>query len=225
MTFKFAVAALRRRLKLIVIIALVVTGLCVTVGALWPKTYTSTAQILLGLDLAESHIDPQSGNQYLRDRVATYASLVSADEVITPVAEEVGLTPDALRRRVSVSIVPDTVVLKVSVQGDTPQQAVELTNSVAHRYESQVSSLNVATGGPKMLPTQLASPQPAPNPDQLHGILLVAVSAFAGVAIAVLVALLLALIDASEQRQKPEAQSSADSDDSADLGDRADSTT
>ena len=203
MTLKFAIAALRRRLVLIVIIAIAITGIGVTAGTLWPKTYTSTAQILLGLDL--EGIDPTSGNQYLKDRVSTYAALVSADEVITPVANEVGLTPDALRRRVSVSIVPDTVVLKVSVRGGTPEEAVDLTNSVAHRYESQVSSLNVATGGPKMLPTQLSSPQPASSPDQLHGALLVAVSAFAGLVIAILVALLLALSEAAKQQRLADA--------------------
>lgn len=217
MTLKFALAALRRRLVLIVIIAVVVTGAGVALGALWPKTYTSTAQILLGLDLEGSRIDPQSGNQYLSDRVSTYAALVEADEVITPVAQEVGLTPDALRRRVSVSIVPDTVVLQVSVRGGTTEEAVKLANSVARRYESQVSSLNVATGGPKMLPTQLSSPQPASAPDQLHGVLLVAVSAFAGVVIALIAALLLALNEATQQRKttdEPETDSPVDADQS-----------
>jgi len=199
-TLSFAIESLRRRIVLILITALVVTGAGVALGMAWPKTYTSSAQILLGLDLAGSDIDPQSGNQYLNDRVATYSALVSADEVIAPVAEAAGLTPEELRQRVSVSIVPDTVVLEVSVSGSTPQEAVDLANAVSRRYESQVSSLNVQTGGPKMLPTQLASPQPASSPDQLHGSLLVAVSAIAGLIIGVLLALLLGLREAARAK-------------------------
>ena len=164
MTLSFALEALRRRILLILITTLVVAGVGIGLGALWPKTYTSTAQILLGLDLQGSDIDLQSGNQYLRDRVSTYAALVNADEVVAPVAAQFGLNEESLRSRISVSIVPDTVVLDISVSGSSPEQAVELTNAVSRRYESQVSSLNVATGGPKILPAQLASPQPATAP-------------------------------------------------------------
>lgn len=202
MTLSFAIEALRRRIALILIITLVVTGAGIALGAVWPKTYTSSAQILLGLDLDGSDIDPQSGNQYLKDRVATYAALVSADEIIAPVAEQTGVSPEALRNRIGVSIVPDTVVLEVSVTGTSPQQAVELTEAVSKRYASQVSSLNVETGGPKILPAELASPQLPDAPDQLHGSLLVAVSAFVGLVLGVLVALLLGLREAWRDRPR-----------------------
>lgn len=205
MRLSFALEALRRHIIAILVTTLVVTGAGVVLGAVWPKTYTSTAQILLGLDLEGSGIDPQSGNQYLRDRVSTFAALVNADEVVGPVAGQFDVSEDVLRGRIGVSIVPDTVVLDISVTGSSPENAVALTNAVARQYENQVSNLNVVTGGPKILPAQLASPQPPTDPDQLHGPLLVVVSLVAGLAAGVLLALLLGLRDAARERRRPAA--------------------
>ena len=196
MTLGFTIQAMRRRIVLILITVLVVTCAGFALGAAWPKTYTSQAQILLGLDIDGSDIDPQTANLYLKDRVATYAELVTADEVITSVADSAGLRPEALRERVVVTIVPETVVLEVSVTGGTTEEAVELTQAVSSRFRTQVSALNVKTGGPKILPAQLSRPQPATAPDQLHGPMLVGVSALVGLVIGVLLALVLALVEA-----------------------------
>ena len=202
MTLGFAIQAMRRRIVLILITVLVVTCAGFALGAAWPKTYTSHAQILLGLDIDGSDIDPQTANLYLKDRVATYAELVTADEVITSVADSAGLRPEALRERVVVTIVPETVVLEVSVSGGTPEEAVELTQAVSSRFRTQVSALNVKTGGPKILPAQLSRPQPATAPDQLHGPMLVGVSALVGLVIGVLLALVLALVEANRAAQR-----------------------
>lgn len=202
MTLAFVMGALRRRIVLILITILVVTGTGVAIGTLWPKTYTSTAEILLGLDSKESKLDPQAGNQYLKDRVATYAALVNADEVIAPVATAAEIRPEVLRGRIVVTIVPETVVLQVAVSGSSPQEAVELTEAVSSRFRTQVSSLNVQTGGPKILPAQLSSPQLTAVPDQLHGPLLVAVSALVGLLLAVLLVVLLALGQLSRESRR-----------------------
>ena len=206
MTFGFAIRALRRRIVLILITVLVVASAGFALGSALPKTYTSDAEILMGLDIKGSTIDPQTANLYLKDRMATYAELVTADEVITPVASAADISPEALREQVVVAIVPETVVLEVSVSGDTPEQAVELTQAVSSRLRTQVSSLNVQTGGPKILPAQLSSPQAATVPDQLHGRMLVGVSALAGLVVGVLLALLLALIEANRVPLQPSKQ-------------------
>ena len=193
MTLSFLIQALRRHLLLGLITVVAVTGIGITIGAAWPKTYTSHAGILLGLDLKGSRIDPQTANLYLKDRVATYAELVTSDGVITPVAEAAQLAPEDLRQRIVVVIVPETVVLEVSVTGSTPAQAVELTRAVTRNFNTQVSSYNVRTGGPEVLPAQIFTPQPAQDPDQLHGALLVGIAALVGVLMGILLPLVVAL--------------------------------
>lgn len=206
MTFAFAWRALRRHLVLILVTAVVIAGAGVALGTYWPKTYSSKAQILLGIDIAGANTDPQTANLYLKDRAMTYAQLVIADEVINPVAAELGTDAVSVRERVVGSIVPETVVLGVSASGSTPEEAVALTQAVTTSFMTQVSSLNVQTGGPAILPAQLASPQPATVPDQLHGKLLVAVSAFAGLLVGVLLALVVGLVEAGRAARREEKQ-------------------
>lgn len=197
MTFVFAMRALRRHIVLILVTVCVVTGAGIAIGYFAPKTYTSHAQILLGMDIAGSTIDPQTANLYLKDRALTYAQLVVADEVIAPVAAATGISAEMLRESVVGSIVPETVVLGVSATGSTPEEAVALTQALSASFQTQVSSLNVRTGGPAILPAQLSSPQPAVAPDQLHGKMLIAISALAGLVIGALLAVVFGLVEAS----------------------------
>jgi capsular polysaccharide biosynthesis protein len=201
-TFAFALRALRRHIILILVTAVVVSGAVFALGTNWPKTYTSKAQILLGLNIAGSTIDAQTANLYLKDRAMTYAQLVTADEVINPVAAASGTSADLLRERVVGSIVPETVVLGVSVTGSTPEEAVALTQAVTSSFMTQVSSLNVLTGGPTILPAQLSSPQPSAVPDQLHGKMLIAVSVLAGLVIAALLAMVFGVIEAGRAARR-----------------------
>ena len=204
MTLPFFFEALRRRIALILIVVMIATAAGLMVGATWPKTYTSSAQILLGLEV-DDDIDAQSGNLYLKERVATYAQTVKADEIVEPVATAASISPDVLRRHISVSIVPETVVLEISVSADTPEQAVQLTNAVSRRFQSQVSALNVETGGPRLVAAQFSSPQPAVEPDQLHGALLVGVSILVGLILGILLALMLAAMEALRRASQVDA--------------------
>jgi succinoglycan biosynthesis transport protein ExoP len=201
-TLAFLIQALRRHLLIGLITLVAVTLGGIAVGSLWPKTYTSNAGILLGLELKAKSMDPQTANLYLKDRVATYAELMTSDEVITPVADKSKLTPEDLRRRVVVVIVPETVVLEVSVTGSTPQQAVELTRAVTENFSRQVSTYNVRTGGPAILPAQIFSPRPATEPDQLHGVMLVAVAGVVGLVLGILLPLLMSLAAASRSNSR-----------------------
>ena len=204
MTLAFAIRALRQHIVLVLITVVVVTGAGIALGSFLPKTYGSNAQILLGLDIRGTTIDPQTANLYLKDRAMTYAQLVTADEVITPVANAADIDPEVLRGRVVAAIVPETVVLDLRVTGSSPEEAVALTQALSERFRVQVSALNVQTGGPRMLPAQLSAPQPAAAPDQLHGKTLAAVSALVGVIVAVLLALLVAVIKRNRAASRPQ---------------------
>jgi succinoglycan biosynthesis transport protein ExoP len=172
----------------------VVTGAGIELGSYLPKTYSSHTQILLGLYPKGTTKDPQTANLYLKERAMTYAQLATADDVIMPVAAAADIDPEVLRERVEAAVVPETVVLDLRVKGSSPEEAVALTQALSERFMAKVSVLNVQTGGPAMRPAQISAPQRAAAPDQLHGKTLAAVSALAGVIVAVLLALLIAVI-------------------------------
>ena len=204
MTLAFAMLALRRHIVLVLTTVVVVTGAGIALGSFLPKTYGSNAQILLGLDLKGATIDPLNANLYLKEGAMTYAQLVTADDVITPVAAAAAIDPEELRGRVEAAIVPETVVLDLRVTGSSPEEAVALTQALSDRFRVQVSALNVQTGGPVILPAQLSAPRPAAAPDQLHGKTLAAVSALVGVIVAVLLALLVAVIKRNRAASRPQ---------------------
>jgi capsular polysaccharide biosynthesis protein len=182
----------------------VITGAGIGLGSLLPKTYNSNAQILLGLKPKGATIDPYWANLYLKERAMTYAQMVTADDVITPVATAAALDPDVLRGRVVAAVVPETMVLNLQVTGSSPEEAVALTQALSGRFRVQVSALNVQTGGPAMLTAQLSAPQPAAAPNQLHGKTLAAVSGLVGVIVAVLLALLVAVIQRNRAVSRPQ---------------------
>lgn len=194
MTLAFLVRAVRRHLPLFLVSLVLLTASGIGVGSLAPKTYTSHADMLLGLELRGSGMDPQTANTYLKDRVATYAELVTSDEVVKPVASGAGLAPERLAGRVNVAVPPDTVVLDVSVSGSSRGQAVDLTQAVVDNFTREVSAFNVRTGGPRVLTAQLSSPQPAVDPDQLHGGVLAAVSGLVAVALSLVLVVVVALV-------------------------------
>lgn len=194
MTLGFAMRALGRYIVLVIITVAVVTGAGIKLGSYLPKTYSSHTQILLGLYPKGATKDPQTANLYLKERAMTYAQLATADDVIMPVAAAADIDPEVLHERVEAAVVPETVVLDLRVKGSSPEEAVALTQALSERFMAKVSVLNVQTGGPAMQPAQISAPQRAAAPDQLHGKTLAAVSALAGVIVAVLLALLIAVI-------------------------------
>lgn len=202
MSFAFAMRALRRHIVLIVITTALIAGAGIALGQVVPKTYSSQAQILLGLDIQGSTMDPQSAGLYLKDRAMTYAQLVTADEVIDPVAAAVGLTPAALRAQVVASVVPETVMLNLTATGSSPEAAAALAQSVSDRFQLQLSAMNVRTGGPAILPSQVTSPRPAIAPNQLAGKTLIAVSALVALVVAVALALLVEVIKHNRAARK-----------------------
>ena len=204
MTLAFAIRALRGHLVLVLITFVLVTGVGIALGSYLPKTYSSNAQILLGVDPKRATIDEEAANLYLKERAMTYAQMVTSDEVIMPVATAAAIDPGVLRGRVAAAVVPETVVLDLQVTGSSPEEAVALTQALSERFLVQVSALNVQTGGPAMRPAQLSAPQPAAAPDQLHGKTLAAVSALAGLVVAVLLALLVAVIKRNRAASRPQ---------------------
>jgi capsular polysaccharide biosynthesis protein len=222
MTLAFAIRALRGHLVLVLITFVVVTGVGMALGSYLPKSYSSNAQILLGVDPKRATIDEEAANLYLKERAMTYAQMVTSDEVIMPVATAAAIDPGVLRGRVAAAVVPETVVLDLQVTGSSPEEAVALTQALSDRFLVQVSNLNVQTGGPRMLPAQLSAPQPAGAPDQLQGKTLAAVSALAGLIVAVLLALLVAVIKRNRAASRPQPLRPEEADTAAPVGEHAD---
>lgn len=79
-------------------------------------------------------------------RLATYAKLLTSDEVATPLAGTPGidLDPQEIRDAISSEPIPDTVMMVVSVEDRDADRALLLLTRLAHRFETAVEELERA---------------------------------------------------------------------------------
>lgn len=130
-------------------------------------------------------------NQLAQARMASYALLLTSERITDPVIQtlNLGIPPDQLASRMTVSYLPDTVVLSVAVSDEQPERAAQIADAVAKEFRSLVQELEAKSGSnqidvqvvqPAPVPTEAASPRPGFNLalGALIGLLLGLVGAF-----------------------------------------------
>ncbi|HEY2220555.1 hypothetical protein [Actinomycetospora sp.] len=126
-------------------------------------------------------------DQYLSNRMTTYARLALSDRVLGPAARQLGTTTDALRPAVAVSAARGGNLLAVAVQAPTPEVATAGAQAVDESLMSAISTLETRPGAvpPIIAATDSAPTVPAPPFAPPLG-LAVAVGALAGFALVLL---------------------------------------
>lgn len=154
MGLKSYLDVLRRRIKIIVISALVVGLSALVVSVLQPPAYQSEARLvigqqnagttLLGASLPEQPAIPEQGIQ-------TQVQLIGSDTFLRAVIDKLHLQTNAkeLSRRVTVSEVGLTNLVIVRATARTPNEASAIANTIAAQYVSwsrdqQVASIKAA---------------------------------------------------------------------------------
>ena len=132
-----------------------------------PPTYTASVTMLVAKrDTPVADYSTLLMNQNL---VRTYAEVAKSRTIAQQVDDALNLhiPVDQLQSRISVTAVKDTQVIKVSVDGATPQEAQSLANAVASAFISQVQSLmkveNVAIVDSAEAPVSPTKPRPLLN--------------------------------------------------------------
>lgn len=192
MTGAFVFKAVRRRLLLICMVIALGLACASAYGRFAPTSWTASGQVLIGTNL-HGVDSAATGNQYLLDRMATYAALAQTEPVLGPAGQPFGLSSAELLKRTAVSVVPSTVVIQISASGASPNQAVALTQAVMDSYAKVAPALDQRSGAPTLLVEQVERPSAPTAPDQLHGGVLLLLGGLAGLLIGIGLALLLEL--------------------------------
>lgn len=83
-----------------------------------------------------------------QERVKSYAHLLTSDRLTTALAhEQPGRTPDQLRGEISAEVVPDTVLLRVTVRDPSPVRAQAIAGALGTRFIRLVDDLERPTAG------------------------------------------------------------------------------
>lgn len=114
---------------------------------LQPKTYASTAYILVGSNrTAASDYEATQTNQVV---LKTYAELLQTRNVATEVARSLpfAASVDAVERAVSVAPIAQSQLVQITATAGDPTRAQILANTYAEVFVSRAASVSAGTGG------------------------------------------------------------------------------
>jgi capsular polysaccharide biosynthesis protein len=110
--------------------------------------YVSSAQVLVTGRFSDSQVDSAlSANQYVDQRMSTYAEVATSEQVTGPVARVLGSDPDTVAQRITATVAGDTTVITLAVQGDTPEQAMTGAAAVTRSFITAIGKLETVGGG------------------------------------------------------------------------------
>ena len=136
----------RRRWRLVLGSVLVVLA----VAAVWTwsvtPTYASTTRIFVSTSQTDEN-SAYTGNLFATQRVASYADLVTSNQLAERVADELG-DADAmdLREQVTASAVPETVLLEIEAADADPERARDIAQAYAEQLQLLVEELETPRG-------------------------------------------------------------------------------
>src|SRR5437764_316054 len=126
------VDAFRRSWPLILLIVVPLTVLVFVVSALFPKTYSSSAKLVL--DTTGNPLEASDAASVQR-RLATIQVLLTTRDVFARAARRLpGETPASVQDKVTSSVDPNANVITLAATDSTPRGAARIANAVASRF-------------------------------------------------------------------------------------------
>lgn len=193
---------LKKRITLIIlltIIAVTVSGL-ISFLLLTP-IYQSSTQILVNQEKADVTAFNSQDIQTNLQLINTYNVIIKSPAILSKVIEQLDLntTPTALNSQITVNNEQDSQVVSISVQDPNPGVAVDIANTTANVFQTEIVKLMKVDNVSILTPAILAE-NPAPvKPDP---ILNMAIAAVIGLMLGVGVAFLLEYLDTTVKNEQ-----------------------
>lgn len=190
---------MRRRWRWVAVSA-VIGVLVAAIGSLaTPPAYRATSSLFFSLSFGSSANDLAAGVAFAQGQVDSYALLATTPAVLEPVIEslELDTTARALSWQVSTEVVPDTVVVEVSVTDASPARATEITDALTAQLVTTVEALAPTNdeGQPTVEATVIAPATASTAPVTPRTVLNVAIGLLVGLIGGILLALVRDLTD------------------------------
>ncbi|MBM7807000.1 receptor protein-tyrosine kinase [Geodermatophilus bullaregiensis] len=176
-----------------------------------PREYVSHTQFFVSTTEAAPTVDAYSSSLFAQGQAASYAELVTGSRTADLVIDALGLdmTSAEFSAKIAASVVPNTVLLDVSVTDSSPERARDIARTIGQEFPDLATQLEPSVNGESPvqltvvdaaeMPTGPASPQVVRDS---------ALGAAAGLLLGVLVALVRDLLDRTV-RNSDEASSAA----------------
>ena len=168
---------------------------CLVVG-IWSMlstpVYTAKASAYFSLTYGQTPSELNQGSSYTQQQIASYALLATKPVVLDPVIDELGLTISTqdLARNVSAKASVDSVIVDVTADSTSPEQAAKIANAVVAQLAVVVSGLSPQVDGrPSVEVTTVARAEPPQFQSSPNTRLNVLIAGVAGLLVGVLAAL------------------------------------
>ena len=141
--------ALRRYpiVALLPVVALTAAG--AAIGVARPPVYTASSQIQVGAPDINSQATP-GYVQAEQTLASAYSREVTSQYVYNPVARQLGVSPASVAARLSSSAVPTSPTFSINGTGDSPAQAIRMTNVATAALRQAINVVDqgeTASGG------------------------------------------------------------------------------
>ena len=145
MTLEDIFKALKKRWLLIVSVTLMfLMGGSVFVLFFGPvPQYQSSTTVLVDYRASETEALTQNDINLSQKLVQTYTEIIKSLTILNPVIEEMdlSLTPNELLKKISVSQVNETEIIKISVTDEDPILARDIANTLAETFSEEISHI------------------------------------------------------------------------------------
>ncbi|HEY2675023.1 MAG TPA: polysaccharide biosynthesis tyrosine autokinase [Rugosimonospora sp.] len=167
--------AVRQRWWIVLAVVVVALGLGAGLTIRTQPEYASTVTFFVNTP-NEGVADAYQGSLFTQQRVKSYIDLLTSDRLAQSLASssKLGLSTDGIRRRISGSTEPNTVLLQATVTDTDQARALKLTEALSRTFPVLVQQIETPPGaaqptikielvnGPR-LSTDPVSPRPARN--------------------------------------------------------------
>lgn len=148
-------------------VSLLLLGLAGAAVLSWltPPAYAASTQLFVSTPNTADVSTAYQGNLFSQQRVSSYAELLRGEEISSRVVENLGIdmTAEELSDRISVAVIPDTVILQATVTDSSPERAQEFATALGVQFPTLVEELERPPGQPAA-PVKLTVVQTAKLP-------------------------------------------------------------
>jgi len=139
---------LRNRWKLITAVLVVSILAALGEALLTTPKYAASTQLFVSTTGQESTAAAYQGGLFSQQRVASYSELIRGQQIAQRVVDTLKLNFSAARvgGEVSVNVVPNTVILGVTVTDASPERARDIANALATEFTKLAAELETPQG-------------------------------------------------------------------------------
>ena len=176
MNLRDFVKVLRSRWIVVCVTTLLALLTAVAVTLVTTPLYQASTRLFVSATSGASVSDLYQGNLYSQQRVLSYAELLRGETVAQRTIDKLGLpmSVNELRKKITVGVKPDTVLIDVKVLDESPVRARDIASALSDEFVVFVGELETPRAGARpdarvvveqraSLPAKPVTPNPARN--------------------------------------------------------------